>query len=70
VGLVALRGGVAPGWLTSTQSPEGKLNFGAELHPKSKAAQRSSLARSLQFMTSTFLKYEKSRMKRGGLNAE
>jgi len=52
---LALGAGVAPGWLTSAQSPVGKVNFGAELHPKSKAAQRSSLAMSLQFMTNTFL---------------
>jgi hypothetical protein len=56
---LALGAGVAPGWLTSTQSPLGKVNVGAELHPKSKAAQRSSLAMSLQFMTNTFFKCEK-----------
>jgi hypothetical protein len=56
LGLAALKGGIAPGWLTSSQSPEGKVNFGAELQPKSKAAQSNSLTRSLQFMVITFLK--------------
>ena len=51
-------GGIAPGWFISTQSPVGKANFGAELHPTSKAAQSSSLAKSLQFMTSTYVEYE------------
>lgn len=53
-GTAALGGTGKAGWLTSTQSPEGKVNFGA-LHPNSKAAQSSSLATSLHFMTSTFV---------------
>lgn len=44
----------------STHGPDGTVNFGAELHPENKAAQSGTLARSLQFMTRTFVKNEKS----------